>query len=177
MLEDKEHKCQELNELKKLNIKKLKNKIKKYNKNLWKNSEKIKKLDIENRYKNIYNRKKELINYIIALINSYDLYINYYKNPSYILYLNISLLFTFIYNNKKAQIYCINYEKESLKIKNNDDKPYDSKIYKRFEFVNKIFCGLQKDENGDLNYIYYDIDNRLIIFFNLETWEYIKEIN
>ncbi len=187
----KVHKEHEINELKTLNIIKIKNDIKKYINNFKKKLEKkkIKEINnfksnfsasdyssiygIEEDYKSASKNLSRYLNIINDLINQYELYIEYYKIPSYNLYQNINLIYK-CYNNENL-IYCNKHEKDLIKIYNYKD--YDSYINKSvYEKGVKYGCGLYKDEVGDLIYVYYNFDREILFFFNLETWNYKKEI-
>jgi hypothetical protein len=77
--------------------------------------------------------------------------------------------------NNSNIIYCKNY-KNYLNIIYNY-KYYDTYILKKvYEEGKKLYCGLYKDENNDLIYVYYNVDNKKLYFFNIETWTYKKEI-
>ena len=185
----KEHKGHEINELKTLGINKIKTDIIKYKKNFKKNLEKKRNSDIKNyknnsslyssiseieqKYKIITNHIYSYINFIIDLINNYELYFEYYNIPNYNLYLNLNLIYKNI--NNSNIIYCKNY-KNYLNIIYNY-KYYDTYIFKKvYEEGKKLYCGLYKDENNDLIYVYYNVDNKKLYFFNIETWTYKKEI-
>ena len=188
-IKSKKHKDHEINELKTININKLKTNIKKYKNNFKKNVEKNKKTDIKNyknnqskylsiskieqKYKTLNNNIYTYINFIKDLINNYELYIKYYNIPSYTLYLNLNLVYKNI--NSPKIIYSKNYEKDLIRIE--DYKYYYYYHYKnKCEDGRKLYCGLYKDENQDLTYVYYNLDNKKLYFFNLETWNYKKEI-
>ena len=188
-INSKMHKEHEINELKTLDITEIKNDIKKYKNNFPKTLEKNKNDDIKNyksnnseyssiseieeEYELTSNNISRYINIIIDLINQYELYIEYHKIPSYNLYQNINLIYKC--NNNKEVIYCNKYEQDLIKIDNY--KNYDCHINKSdYEEGLKYGCGLYKDEDGDLIYVYYNFDKEILFFFNFETWNYKKEI-
>ena len=192
-INSKVHKGHEINELKTLNINKLKTNIYKYKKNFHKNLEKNKNSDIkyskshvsnylsisqiEKKYKFISDNISIYINTIIDLINDYELYIKYYNIQSYNLYKNINLIHKCNNSANYEPIYCDNYEKNLNKIYNYNYKYYDSYIFKSIcEEGPKIYCGLYKDEDRDLIYVYYNVDKKTLYFFNLEIWNFKKEI-
>ena len=41
-------------------------------------------------------------------------------------------------------------------------------IIKMYMEGKKIYCGLYKDKNDDLIYVYYNLDKETLYFFNLE---------
>ena len=115
-LKSEKHKGHEINELKFLDLKNLKDKILKYKKNLSKNIEKYKLVDlISERNKNDFtlkhfNDKKEIITYvkelkdkildiigtILNMINDFDQYKKEKNKCNYTLYLNSKLISNFV---------------------------------------------------------------------------------
>jgi len=184
----KEHNDHEINELNTITINELKTKVEQYQKHFGekleenKNEEIISYQDgnreyssiseIEQIYNKYSNNVEIYIDFILDMINKYDLYIKYYNIPSYYLYLNLNLLYQgFDY----PKIYCENYQKEIKRIDNNIY--YDSYHHKNvFEKGSKLYCGLYKDENDDLIYVYYNLDKKTLYYFNLESWRFKKEI-
>ena len=184
------HKEHEINEIKTLNITKIKNDIKKYKKNFKKHLEKNKILEINN-FKSDFSKYSSIseieevyklasknisryLNIINDLIYQYELYIKYYQIPSYNFYQNIKLIYK-CYNDKNL-IYCFKYQYEKDLIKIDNYKNFDCHINKSvYEKGFKYGCGLYKDEVGDLIYVYYNLDKEILFFFNLETWNYKKE--
>ena len=117
--------------------------------------------EIEEKYKLASNNISRYLNIITDLIYQYELYIEYYKIPSYNLYKNINLIYK-CYNNKNL-IYCNKYEKDLIKI--DDYKNYDSHFNKSiYEEGLKYGCGLYMDEDGDLIYVYYNLDKEILFF-------------
>ena len=187
----KMHKDHEINEIKTLNITKIKNDIKKYKKNFKKHLEKNKRLEINN-FKSDFSKYSSIseieevyklasknisryLNIINDLIYQYELYIEYFQIPSYNFYQNIKLIYK-CYNDKNL-IYCNKYQYEKDLIKIDNYKNFDCHINKSvYEKGFKYGCGLYKDEVGDLIYVYYNLDKEILFFFNLETWNYKKEI-
>ena len=189
-IKSEEHKGHIINELKTLNINKIKTGVKKYKNNFKKNLEKNKKNDIEQykinksqyssiseieqKYQNITNNILIFLNLIIDLIKCYELYISYYNLPNYRLLLDLNLFWK---NLKTGRvIYCKDYQKDLDKIDN--CKYYDSYHHKKdYEEGYILYCGLFKDENDDYIYVYYNLNKKKLNFFNLETWTIKKEIN
>lgn len=184
----KEHKGHEINNLNTITINELKTKVEQYQKHYGKNLEENKNeeiisyqegkreyssiLEIEQEYKKYSNNVQIYIDFILDMINKYDLYIKYYNIPSYNLYLNLNLLCQGFDNPK---IYCENYQKDLIRIDKNIY--YDSYHHKRvFEEGSKLYCGLYKDENDDLIYVYYNLDKKTLYYFNLESWRFKKEV-
>ena len=184
-LKSERHKGHEINELKFLDLKNLKDKILKYKKNLSKNIEKAKLIDlISERNKNNYtlkhfNNKKEIIIYvkelkdkildiadfILDMINDFD--IKKEKNKvNYLLYLNSKLISNFIslyytkldcetWDNKYW--FCRNYKIYKSDLLKNEIK--DNEFFFNKNLVSKtilqLYNGYYSIKDGNLDYCHF----------------------
>ena len=184
-LKSEKHKGHKINELKFLDLKNLKHKILKYKKNLSKNIEKNKLVDIiSERNKNNYalkhfNNKKEIItyvkelkyktldiiNFILNMINDFD--IKKEKNKvNYILYLNSKLISNFIslfYTELDCELWdnsswlCKNYRIYKSYLLKNEIK--DNEFFFNKNLVSKTILKLYNNyyfqKDGTIDYCYF----------------------